>query len=204
MIDFKLIDEDTKQIILNKIELKKFNYKHILNLRHTNLYFKCIVDKLFLNLNNTIVHYCFNCIPKGCIVCGEVNYKYNQIYNPLDKNTFYVSFLNCCNNAECYFNVKKSQTWIAYKTGKARLYCNNVITNNNKELPIKLLRTNGEITVGVTISSPNIIRYETKVLITWNECERLSLINEILELNPQLELSNKLVNPFDKYLSINE
>jgi len=203
---FQLLDDDIKENILNRIELKNFDYKHILNLRQTNTYFKNFVDKLFLNLANTIEHYCFNRIPKGCIVCGEVKDKEsviftdNQINNPLDKHTCYVSFLNCCNNAECYFNVKKSQTLIAYKQGKARLYCNDVITNNNKDFPIKLLRTNGDITVGVRIECPKVIRYESKILIAWGESERLSLINEILELNPQLELSDKLLNPFDKYL----
>ena len=206
MKHFQLLDEDIKEIILNKIKLKNFDYKHILNLRQSNSYFKNFVDKLFLNLPNTIKHYCFNRIPKGCIVCGKVKenesviFTDNQICNPLDEHTCYVSFLNCCNNAECYFNVKKSQTSIAYKQGKARLYCNDVITNNNKDIPIKLLRSSGDITVGVKIECPKVIRYEKKILITWDQSERLSLINEILELNPQLELSDKLLNPFDKYL----
>jgi len=206
MKHFQLLDKDIKEIILNKIELKNFHYKNILNLRQTNLYLRDFVDKLFLNLNNTIEYYCFNRIPKGCIVCGEIKenekviYTDNQICNPLDKHTVYVSFLNCCNNAECYFNVKKSQTSIAYKVAKARLYCSDVITNNNKEIPIKLLRTNGDITVGVKIECPKVIRYEKKILITWEKCERLTFINEILELNPQLQLSDKLLNPFDKYL----
>ena len=206
MKHFQHLDEGIKEIILNKIELKNFDYKHILNLRQTNLYFRDFVDKLFLNLNNTIQYYCFNRIPKGCIVCGEIKenekviFTDNEICNPLDKHTFYVSYINCCNNAECYFNVKKSQTSIAYKKGKARLYCNDVIINNNKEIPIKVRRTNDDITIGVKIECPKVIRYETKILITWDESERLTFINEILELNPQLQLSDKLINPFDKYL----
>ena len=62
------------------------------------------------------------------------------------------------------------------------------------------MRSSGDITVGVKIECPKVIRYEKKILITWDQSERLSLINEILELNPQLELSDKLLNPFDKYL----
>jgi hypothetical protein len=202
---FQNLDEDIKEKILNKIKLINFYYKDILNLRQVNVYFKDFVDKLFLNLDNTIENYCFNVIPKGCIVCREVKeknkviYTDNQILNPLDKYTPYVSFLNCCNNAECYFNIKKSQTSIAYKKHNARLYCNNVINNNNKETPIKLKRTNGDITIGVEIACPKVIRFEKKILIKWEGFERLTYIEELLELNPQLELSNKLVNPFDKY-----
>ena len=217
MINFQNLDEDIKNIIFSSIKLKNYHYKHILNLRLTSKYTFKIVEKLFEELKPTIKNYCFNFIPKGCIVCSKVNEKNSasdfQSVCPTEiGRTCHYSFLNYCNNAQCYFNVKKSQVKIALEINNVSLFCNDIIINNDVNIPIRILRTDGSITEGVKILTPKIFfSNKKKILVEWTEKSldddeddinknRQCLIDEVLELNPQLELNKNLVNPFEKYL----
>jgi len=215
MINFENLDENIKGIIFSSIELKNYHYKHILNLRLTSKYTFKIVEKLFKELKPTIKNYCFSVIPNGCIVCSKGNQKNSasdfQSVNPIEiSRTYHYSFLNYCNNAQCYFNVKKSQVQIALEINNVSLFCNDIIINNDVNIPIRILRTDGSITEGVKILTPKIFfSNKKKILVEWTEKSldyddinknRHCLIDEVLELNPQLELNKNLVNPFEKYL----
>jgi len=218
---FNNLDENLKNKILHFINMKNCKYYDILKLRLINKHSNEYVLNLFNNLEPTINMYCYNRIPNGCIVCGEVNENYKNIktnfqsFNPIEvEQTYMYGFLNYCDNAECYFNIKKSQVKIAKCINKANIYCNDILINNNTVIPIDIKRSDNSITSGVEIICKKILWFRNnKILVKWsnnenkfNECDyihktRHCKIEEILELNTQLKMNNVLlINPFDRFL----
>jgi len=203
--------------MFEKIRLRDFNYKDILNIRITSKKNYKIVSNLFEKIKSLIKCYNYHVFKEGCICCSKiiVNDLFNQSFNPLDYYTSVYGIMNYCSNAECYFKILKSKVCIclcvhSYKKDKARIYCNPVLINTSPNKLIKIKRSDGSITENVKIKNLNIIWYCNQILVCWYEkskhniykeiLQKRVLIEDVLELNPHIKLNNNLLlNPFDKY-----
>lgn len=203
--------------MFEKIQLKDFHYKDILNLRLTSKKNYKIVDNLFEKIDNLIKCYNYHVFKEGCISCGKImsHDSFNQSFNPLESYTPVAGIMNYCSNADCYFKIIKSKVLICLrispkKKDKAKIYCNPVIINSLPNESIKIKRSDGTITENATIINDNIIWYGDQILAGWfdqskrnnyNELfQKRVLIKDVLELNPHIKLNyNLLINPFDKY-----
>lgn len=205
--------------MFEKIKLRDFHYKDILNIRLTSKKNYKIVDNLFEKIDNLIKCYNYHIFNEGCRNCGKIisNDSFNQSFNPLDYYTPVVGIINYCSNAECYFTIIKSKVLLClnilpYKKDKAKIYCNPVLINTLPNKLIKIKRSDGSITENVRVQQPNIIWYSNQILVCWYEKSKRNiykeifqkrvLIKDILELNPQIKINdNALINPFDKFFS---
>lgn len=222
MINFEKIEEDVIEKILHSIRLKDNKYNVILNIRLTCKKTRNYINNLFSELEATIITYCYNWIPETCIVCMN-NIKTNQSIDPLTKSPYF-GLLNYCDNAYCYFNVKKSIVKICYGNKnskiKAIINCNDVLINNNPLIPLKVKRTNGNITENIKLGFSKIKILKNKVKIYWTELanifnhnndlknmqdyeikEKIVEIEDLILLNPQLSINPDLIpNPFNNYI----
>lgn len=209
MIDLTLLDDDFLDYIVKKIKLYDNVYTDILKLRLVNTYYKIYIDKLFSELVCRIDEYYYSSIPQGCHICNKLNENNlrlktdNLAINPLSINSPYLGYLYYCNNAYCYFTLKKCQIFMAKKQA-AKIYCNKVIINNNTDISIKIKRPKNKITENIIIPNPNVIYINNNIKVTWYELndsyEKYVDIDDLISLNPHLEKNNKpILNPFDKF-----
>lgn len=198
--------EDVLDIIYYYFNLDYLGFHEALRLRLINKNIKETIDKQILEIEPTINVYAFNFIPKGCFVCKKIDnisnstYTSKQFINPLSE-PYYKSFINCCNNSRCCLNVCKSKFKIAKESNNVDLFCNEIFVNNNKELSLKIKRSNGKIQDNVSITHPNIIFKNNSVRVSWEENDEYGdivekskcvYINNLIELNSHISLKEKL------------
>lgn len=199
-----LLYEDVLDKIYYYFNLDNLCFRDALRLRLINNQIKEVIDKQISKLIPTIEYYAFNLIPKGCFVCKKIENQVNPTYtskqfiNPLSE-PYYPSFINCCNNSKCCFNVCKSKFKIAREQSGVEIFCNETFVNN--KIPLKIKRSSGKIQENVSLSYPNIISKKNTVRVCWKEIDedgndveksKALYVEDLLKLNPHLSLNEKL------------
>ena len=201
-----ILYEDLLDKLYFNFNLDILTIDEALRLRLINKKIKLNIDKQISELVPTINAYAFNLIPNGCFVCKKIEdqvnltYTSKQFINPLSQ-PYYASFINSCNNSRCCLSVCKSKFKIAKESNKVDLFCNEIFVNNNKELSLKIKRSNGKIQDNVSITHPNIIFKNNTVRVSWKENDEYNdivekskcvYINDLLELNSHISLNKNI------------